>query len=87
MGRFLKVADEAAWLNLNRVDVLAVRPHLQSTATREGGPALEELHEATGAFEVIVSFQEKLFPVRRFPTQAEAVAFVEGVLEGLDRQA
>ena len=83
MDRFLKVAGESVWINLNRVDGLIVRPQLSTTAPISGD-LLEERHEVTGNYEVAVYFHHHLTPVRVFPSRAEAEAFVQELLGELE---
>lgn len=82
MTRFLKVEGESVWINAAKVDGILVRPQLQAVGLQEVSE-LEERHESTGAFEVVVFFDNKLMPVRSFTRREEAEAFVEKMLSQL----
>lgn len=83
MSRFLKLEAESFWVNVERVDGIGVRPQLRSIGATDGQTSLESLHEATGSYEVIVAYQERIMPVRSFETQQEAEAFIQQILSRL----
>lgn len=83
MTRFLKVEGESLWINLTRIDGLMVRPQLRAIG-HSGPDHLDERHESTGAFEVVVFTQDKTLPVRVFDNRAEAEAWVREMLGELE---
>ncbi len=85
MTRFMKMEGESVWINLERVDALVTRPQLVAVGQAHGLGTLEELHEATGRFEVAALFQHQFAPLRSFETRAEAEAFIEELVERMAR--
>lgn len=83
MTKFVKVEGESVWINVSRIDGVMVRPQLQRVGESEKDP-LEERHELTGAYEVAVFFQDKIAPVRSFPSRDEAEAFIQSLLGDLE---
>lgn len=72
MSQFLKVADESMWVNLDRVEAVLIRPELKAVGSAHGEGALEELHESTGAFEVVIVLQGQMVRAATFPSRAQA---------------
>lgn len=80
MSRFLKIEGESTWINVERVDGVTVRPQLRALGNAHGEGSLEELHEQTGWYEVVVFFQGQLMPVMTLPSKQKAEATVEKLL-------
>lgn len=80
MSRFVRIEGESVWINVERVDALMIRPQLKVVGNTHGHGSLEELHEATGRFEVGAMFQGQFGPVQSFDTREAAEAFIESLL-------
>lgn len=82
MGRFLKVQGEPVWINLDRIEGLMVRPVLKAVGAGNGGGNLEERHESTGYFELVVMVRGQLVNVETYSSRELAETRVEALLAG-----
>ena len=80
-GLFFKVPGESLWVNLAHLHGLGVRPQMRPDGHSAG--SLEERHEATGRFEVMVFLADQVMVIQEVESRADGEHFILELLSSL----